>query len=302
MKYISNKEKEFKGIKWDQYCIYLMLFFIPISAYSQNETTEPTGKAMSKIRPAYLNIGFGLNISNFRDFATSPLIYSGKPLYASLAHIDIDDKRESHFIVSYAFGKYRNNFNQHEMISDVNTISLNYLELFQIQKFSNSKFNFKAGGQLNSTVNFRNNEQLFNNSDGVDIISTLFGSVKATLHLSRKVERHIKFLIINYIAKKRVRKLSYTLNIGLVNSSYRNGFAYTNPSAPLNEDKFFAEYQFRIFSGVRLSSTLDYTVYLNNKNAIQLSYLWDAYKTGENHGQFEMAAHVFKCSLLFSLK
>ena len=187
MKYISNKEKEFKGIKWDQYCIYLMLFFIPISAYSQNETTEPTGKAMSKIRPAYLNIGFGLNISNFRDFATSPLIYSGKPLYASLAHIDIDDKRESHFIVSYAFGKYRNNFNQHEMISDVNTISLNYLELFQIQKFSNSKFNFKAGGQLNSTVNFRNNEQLFNNSDGVDIISTLFGSVKATLHLSRKV-------------------------------------------------------------------------------------------------------------------
>ncbi len=282
--------------------IFIMMPFLYTNAFSQSGATEIIETEQKERRPAYIAIAAGLNISSFRDFATSPLTYSGKPLYTSLAHIDWDDKRESHIMLSYGFGRYKTNFNQHASESNVNTVSFNYLELFQLKKLSGSRVNFKLGAQLNSTVNLRGNEDLFNNSDGVEVISTLFGSAKATLDLSRTEEKHKKFLFINYKAQKRKRRLSYTLNVGMVNSSFRNGFAYTSPSAPLNDDDFFAGYEFQIFKGFRLNSALDYTIYLNNKNAFQFSYIWDAYRTGGHHDNFEMSGHVLKFSLLFNLK
>lgn len=297
---IKRNKYRLQGEKQSLYfsSIFLILIhFCSINAFSQSGATE---KKVS--RPAYLNIAVGLNVSNFRDFATSPLIYSGKPLYTALSHIDMDEKRESHFTLSYSFGKYKSNFNQHASESKVNTFSFNYLELFQLKKLSSSKLNIKIGGQLNATFNHRENTELFNNKEAVDIITTLFGSAKATLDLSRTEEKNKKFLFIKYKANKRKRTLSYTLNVGVVNSSFRNGFAYTSPSAPLNVDDFFAGYELLLFKGFRLNSALDYTVFLHNKNAIQFSYIWDAYRTGGHHDNFEMAAHIFKLSLLFSLK
>lgn len=284
-------------------CLILLLLILngSIGAFSQSANLDSLEEQTAR-RPAYLNIAFGLNISNFRDFATSPLIYTGRPLYTSLSHIDMDEKRASHFMLSYSFGEYKTDFNEHSSQSQVNTVSLNYLELFELKKLSSSKANIKIGGQVNSTVNFRENSELFNNSEGVDIISTVFGSAQVTFDLSRKAEKQGRFLFIEYKANKRIRSLSYTLNVGLINSSYRNGFAYTSPSAPLNEDDFFAGYEFLIFSGFRMSSSLDYTIYLHNKNAIQFSYIWDAYRTSGHHDNFEMAAHILKFSLLFGLK
>lgn len=292
-----------KRVKQTKYTIYLIVILIcSTNAFSQNETSESIEKKQKERRPAYINIASGLNISNFRDFATSPLTYKGKPFYTSLSHIDVDKKRESNFTLSYSTGKYKSNFNNHASESKVNTISLNYLELFELKKISSTRFNIKIGGQLNSTFNLRENTDLFNNSKGVDIIMTFFGSAKANIECSRTREKSKKFLFLNYKLNKRTRTLSYTMNFGVVNSSYRNGFAYTSPSAPLNDDDFFAGYEFRIFKGFRLNSALDYIIYLRNKNAIQFSYIWDAYRTSGHHDNFEMAAHILKFSLLFSLK
>lgn len=286
---------------WIRFSVFIAIILVfPTIALSQVET-ESVMKKESK-RPAYLDISFGLSFSSFRDFATSPLNYSGRPFYISLSHIDMDEKRASEITGSYSFGKSKNTFNNQTSESMVNTISLNYLELFQVHKWSTQKFNLKMGGQFNSTINLRNNESLFNNSEGVDIISTLFGSVRATIDLSRKEEVDKKFIFMRYKAKKQMRNLSFTMNIGLINSSYRNGFAYTSSSTPINEDDFFADYEFSVFTGFRLNSALDYTIFLHNKNAIQLSYLWDAYRTGGHHDNFQMATHTLKCSLLFGLR
>lgn len=284
-----------------RFSVFIAIILVhPTIAFSQVET-ESVIKKENK-RPAYLDISFGLSFSSFRDFATSPLNYSGRPLYISLSHVDMDEKRASEITGSYSFGTYKNTFNNQTSESNVNTISLNYLELFQIKKWSRQKLNLKMGGQFNSTINLRNNEAFFNNSEGVDIISTLFGSVRTTIDLSRKEEADKKFIFIQYKAKKQVRNLSFTMNIGLINSSYRNGFAYTSSSAPINEDDFFADYELNVFTGFRLNSALDYTVFLHNKNAIQFSYLWDAYRTGGHHDNFQMATHTLKCSLLFGLR
>ncbi|HKK88502.1 MAG TPA: hypothetical protein VJ917_06605 [Saprospiraceae bacterium] len=272
--------------------IFIIIHWCSVNTFAQSGTAKMMEAVQKEKRPAYIDIAVGLNISSFRDFATSPLIYSGKPIYTALSHIDMDEKRESHFTLSYSFGKYQSDVNQHTSESKVNTFGFNYLELFQLKQTSNSKLNVKIGGQLNATANHRENSELFNNSEGLDIIATLFGSARVTLNLSRSKGK----------TRKCKQTLTYTMNIGVVNSSFRNGFAYTSPSTPLNNDDFFAGYEWQLFKGFRLDSALDYTVFLYNKNALQVSYSWDAYRTAGHHDNFEMTAHILNLSLLFGLQ
>ncbi len=222
-------------------------------------------------KSAFIALSAGVNFSNFRDFATSPLTYTGRPFYVSVAHVELSDKRESDFTFAYSSGNYRNSYNEQFTVSKVNTFTLGYSELFEAKRFSGTPFNIKYGAQLNATLNHRMNESLFNNSEGIDLIANLMGTLKASLDVSRKAAETKRFLFFEYEANPRQRYLSYTLNVGLVNASYRNGFAYTSLAAPLNSDDFFEGYEFSIFSGMRLRSSLDYTVFLQNNNAIRFS-------------------------------
>ena len=284
--------------------VFILLAWAPLSGYAQEltelETTAESGHTAK--RPSYLDIGLGVNFATFRDFATSPLFYSGRPLYAALGQIGMDDQRESQIRFAYSIGTFSTDFNGNDARSTVRTFTLNYLELFQLKALSTDRLNFKLGGQLNATANRRTSEDFFNNGEGFDLIATLFGSVKATLDVSRTSDKERRFLFWNYLAKKRTRTLAYSLNVGIVNSSFRNGFAYTNASAVINEDDFFVDYEWMLFRGFRLNSALDYTFFLKNGNAVQFSYLWDAYRTAGHHDNFEMATHILKCSLLFSLR
>jgi len=292
---IRTPRSNFQGVRQSSFCFFITILIIQccsVNAFAQSGEAEMMEEEQKEKRPAYIDIAVGLNISSFRDFATSPLIYSGIPIYTALSHIDMDHKRESHFTLSYSFGKYKSTYNEHSSESKVNTFSFNYLELFELKQISNSRLNVKIGGQLNATANHRENAELFNNSEGVDLISNLFGSAKVSLYLGLNKGKAIK----------RKQTLSYIVNIGVVNASFRNGFAYTSPSAPLNDDDFFRGYEWQLFKGFRLNSALNYTVFLHNKNAIQLSYIWDTYRTAGHHDNFEMAAHILKFSLLFSLK
>jgi hypothetical protein len=295
------RSKERSKRHYLRYLFLIVTLLYSLNAFAQSGEMGTYEEPQKVSRPAYLSIAVGMNISSFRDFATSPLIYSGKPLYTELSYFDIDERRASYIAFSYSFGKYKSNFNQHSSESKVNVFTFNYLELFQLKPISRPRLNIKIGGQLNLTANHRENTELFNNREGVDIISTLFGSAKTTLGLGRARGKS-KRSLFNQEAHQQMHTLSVTMNIGIVNGSYRNSFAYTSPSAPLNKDDFFAGYIFRIFEGFRLNSALDYTVFLRHKNAIQFSYLWDAYKTGGHHDNFEMATHLFKFSLLFRLK
>jgi hypothetical protein len=125
------------------------------------------------------------------------------------------------------------------------------------------------------------------------------GSIKITKDISRKSASVRKFLFFKWNKPARKRNLSFQFNIGVLNGAYRNGYAYSGQSAVLNDPKLFDDYQFNL-SGFRMSSALDYKIFLKNKNAIKLSYLWDAYKTGSDFETFEMAHHTFKFTFMFN--
>lgn len=280
---------------------FLLFLLIPFVSFSQSESTSNFfKKELRKDIPIYIGITMGLNSSNFRDFATSPLIYKGIQKHIALSLVKYTKKQEFEIELSYSFGNYKNTFNEHSDVSKVKTLSMYYSKLYQLNKLSSEKLNIKIGFLDNTTFNLRINESLQNNAVGFEIFSTFFGSIKIMKDVSRKEAKDKKLLFIKYHLKQRTRNLSFRLNVGLINSSFRNGFVYAGQSFILNEEKPFDDYQYKVFLGFRASSSLDYTIFLKNKNKIQLSYLWDAYKTGGDLDKFEMAHHTFKLTLLFN--
>ncbi|PKV50698.1 hypothetical protein ATE84_2764 [Aquimarina sp. MAR_2010_214] len=280
--------------------VIILLLFMSAVGISQTENSVLSKKEKRKNRPAYIGFAAGLGTSSFRDFATSPLFYRGIPRHISLSYTKMDLERESEVGASYLFGQYHNSFNKHSESSKLHSVSLFYSRLYRLNKLSSPKLNVKVGGLFNATTNFRTNEGFGNNGIGVEIIPTLFGSVKIEKDISRKEEKSKKFLFIKYKLKKRTRNLAFRLNVGLVNSSFRNGYVYNGQAALLNEADIFDEYKFDMFSGFRVNSSLDYTISLKNKNALRFSYVWDAYKTGGDFDKFEMSAHLFKLTFLFN--
>lgn len=271
----------------------LVLLLFPIIVFSQTKDATLSRKEIRKNRPAYIGITLGARYSSFRDFATSPLIYTSFPLYASLSHHKLDSKQESSVGICYSFGTYKNSFNQTTTISNVHTASFYYTLLYRLNVLSNKSFNVKIGGTFNTSFNYRLNSSLGNNGYGLEFIPTLFGSIKITKYFSIKTAS-------NKI-KPKAMNLAFKLDIGLINSSYRNGYAYSFVhSLILGKLDVFYGYQFKIFSGFRLGTSLDYTFLLNNKNKIQISYLWDAYTTGGDLDKLIMAHHTLKLTLLFN--
>lgn len=252
--------------------------------------------------PSYIDLSYGFNQINLRDYATSPLIYSGSVSNLSLASMDRNEKRESTFRGAFSFGSIYSLFNDQFHSTQIRSIRLNYIELFRISKWSTKKLNFKVGGQIQTVTNIRINESLQNNALGFEIFANLSASGKLSYDVSRTKNKSKKFLFIKYNLKERHKTLDLTVSPGVVNSNLRNGFSYVGQDAILNQDGLFDQYQFNLFKGFRINTNLDYTFYLSNQNAFQFSYNWDFLKTGGNHDEFEMASHLFKFSLWYRIR
>jgi hypothetical protein len=278
--------------------LLLLSLLIPLSSFAQNENGL-SDKDQRKNRPAYLGITLGMSYAGFRDFATSPLTYNGSPLYISLSHLKDGLRKESEFGVSYSFGNYIKGFNHQFGVSRVGTTSFYYSQLYGLNTLSSQQINVKIGGLIHTTYNSRYNQSFINNEAGRELFINLLGSIKITKDVSRKEIKEKKFLFINYRLNQRTRDLSFRLNLGLINCSYRNGYSYSGNNVDPTEINPYNGYQFKAFSGYRMSTALDYTIFLKNKNAVQFSYLWDAYKTGGDLDKFEMAHHIFKVTFLF---
>tara|TARA_R110002126_G_scaffold290356_1_gene447130 strand:- start:9118 stop:9945 length:828 start_codon:yes stop_codon:yes gene_type:complete len=255
---------------------------------AQNKELENSTLYNVHSKKTFLEFSIGFSKASFSDFATSPLVYRGNPLNLMLAHTDVDTQRLSRFGVNYAFGNFSNDFNNQNSVSQFKSLILSYAELYAIGFLNSNRLNIKIGPHLNTSANFRENEQLFNGSKGIEIIGTLFGSINATFIINKN--------------SLPIKELFFNADIGLINSAFRNGYAYVGQGAVLNNDDFFDGYQFSVFSGARFSTQLGYTSHLKNHNSIRISYLWDAYRTSNDINNFQMAYHTLRLTFLFNLK
>lgn len=279
-----------------------LLLILPGIVWSQTDVKPLSHKEQRKQRPLYINMTAGSGISYYNDFATSALTYMGFPLYVSGSLLRSDYLRESELGFSLTEGSnWIALAGENVYSSSFENIELFYNQFYKINLLSSGMFNFKLGWKLHNSLILRSNSSLMNNAFGAEIFPSLMGAFKVAADLSRKKMIEKKFLFIRYKLNPVKKNISFGMNIGIVNGVYRNKFAYSGQSDLLNEYKIFDNYQFNIFTGFRASTSLDYTVFLNNKNALRCSYVWDVYKSGKQIETFQLANHSLRVSLLFNL-
>jgi hypothetical protein len=190
-----------------------------------------------------------------------------------------------------------NDYNEHAAESALKTLSVHHSRLYQIFGNGSERWNFKAGGELNGTANLRVNRSLMNSAVGIEAFPILFGTLKATRNITRQSSRRGK--------EPKTKSLSFKLNASLIGASVRNGYSYLGIGQIINKSGFdglLGDYQVKAFGVSSLATTLDYTIWLKNKNGWRFSYAWDAYKTSRDFADFEMASHTFRVTLLFNTK
>lgn len=280
--------------------IQLLFFsFLAVSVCAQSAKEER--KAANKERPKYLDLGTGINVSYFRDFATGPIFYRSAANSVMAHYHRFDSDRETRFGTDLSFGIYSFQIENERASSLVRTLNLDFGKLYRLEKLSNDKYSVKAGGTFLFTGNMRIDPALQNSGFGYEFIYNLMASAKVSRDVSRKEAKRVKLWFIKYNLQPRQRLLSYQLNLGVLNSHIRNGYAYVNQNGILNEPSFLADYEHTFFQGFRMNSALFYTLYLNKGNALRFSYVWDAYTTGQEEVKLEMANHMFGVAFLFQL-
>ncbi len=276
----------------------LLLFKLSLSGQEQVDyKNAPAFDTLSCITIAY-----GQTYTALRDFATSPLWFTGYPGSVSIGHVYESAQRQSNIQFNFVFGNLSKLYNGSFSEGSLQRFMVDYRELFQINLGNNPRWNYQLGASINATANYRVNGAFQNNREGFDMVGTLFLSGKIGWDLSRLQPKNKKLFWFEYTARRRTQNLDVLGHIGLINSSYRNGYAYTSPSAVLNEDEFFKNYEFRLLGGYRFSTAINFTYQLHNKNALRFSYLWDAYHSHNGNEALEMTVHTLQLALLFNVK
>lgn len=272
----------------------LLLLSLALSnAFAQDGSSKPV--KYRKTMPIFLELAGGFNSSKFIDFGTSPLYYRGLLKTVSLSYRKTTEKREVAYTGNYSFGNYAMNYN--DILSASKSmvhLSLRHSRLYQVDAFDNKLWNLKVGGTLDANGLMRINDALMNNQFGFDVFVNLMASAKVSKDISNAVPKKLWFIKI----KPKQRNLAYQLDLGLINSAYRNDYIYSNSTGVYNENKLLGGHSFKMFSGFRMSSRLDYEHAIFGNNTLKYSYVWDAMMSGnDNQDRMQLANNFFLISL-----
>jgi len=222
-------------------------------------------------------------------------------LKISLGRLRKDEKIESCFEVSPMFGMALNTYNNTSNSSILGGMDMSYYRLYRLNRFTKNKINTKIGGNIMSTNIFRLNTALGNNAIGFENIMNIMTSVKVSYDFSRTNTKLIKLWFLKKELKPKRRELSYMFNLGLLNMNYRPGYAYSFDSFDGENLNWFADYRFSV-NGVRFKSRFDFTRFLTNGNATQLSLIFDIMTAPGKFEYFQFAQNSFMFTWLFNNK
>lgn len=239
--------------------------------------------------------GIGIGFSSFRDMATSPLIYEGSAYTISSGKWKTNKNRETYFGSDLLLSLNTATVENQSSSSFLFGTSIHYTYLQELKRFSTNNWSYKVGGKVDALMFMRANPDLGNNALGFEAFPTLFGSFKIT----KKFIRH-PFLRRKKAPQKQ--QLSFSIDIGLLNNTFRNDFAYTSHAPFYNDNNIFKDHQFNWLTGFRIKSSIDYVVYSNkNSNALKVAYKWEGIHAGNTSDKFAMSNGILQFSLLHRL-
>lgn len=264
-------------------------------------------------RPANHYRLFSVAFSNtlYRDFATSPLFYTGIGFASSYGWLKRSKEHERLFQIgsniSSAFALIpESDFIQPIGFAVYGNLNLYYHQLWNVKPLSTGKNSIDLGGSLICTQNFRTNSSLQNNALGIENLSNLMASFRLSRDISRKESKQINLLIFKPSLKPVKRDIRFLLNVGVLNFNYRPGYAYSYDdeiigleTSPLSW--ILSNYSWSL-NGWRLNTELEYISYLPNGNARSFAYIWEAAHAPGKYEAFQMANHRIQFTYYFQIK
>lgn len=259
----------------------------------------------------YRTLSLGLNNSLYRDFATSPLFYSGYGIQLQTSWLKQSSARERSFDIGFCINSMSAKIPESDFFQPTTTgifgqLNMSYLQLWELKRFSDKKNNIKVGGVCQVSQNFRINTSLQNNAIGVENLTNLMASGQITRDISRKSLRKMDLGIFKKLLKPVTRDLRFRLNAGILNFNYRPGYAYAyngaiNGIETQSLSWILSNYKWSL-NGWRFNTVLEYVKYLPNGNAKSWSYVWDAANAPGRFEKFQMAAHQIRYTYYFQTK
>ncbi|MDD4574912.1 MAG: hypothetical protein PHI36_00635 [Bacteroidales bacterium] len=256
-----------------------------------------------------LHLSSGFTSFLYRDFATSPLFYSGVGLRLAVGY-EIKSDHDEHFfdldyIIGVAFAVNPTPVTAgNSTMAIMNTSNFYYHYLHELTRFNNDKYKISLGGSFLNSLNVRVNQALNNNSAGIENISNFMFSLK----LNRDISRH-QVIIEDLLLFKRklmpsTRSLSFQCNIGLLNFNYRPGYAYNYlgemDGSSTNILKYAIEDHLWSMNGIRLNTRLEFSYYKPYKNGSKWAYVWDFANVPGKFETYQSAFHRLEYVLIIN--
>lgn len=280
-----------------------ILFCLLLISHVFAQESPPSEKKVKyrKTMPVSLELGVGLNNSKFIDFATSPIYYQGTLRSFNAGIRKVTDKKDISYAMMGSFGSYSMDYNDVNLESQLlfGMYSFHHSRLYRLNVFPDNKWNLKVGPGIDILGMLRSNPGLQNNSVGYELFTNVFASGKITRDISNELPKKLWFIKF----KPKQRNLAFQLNIGAINGAWRNKYIYSQSSAVYNEQSLLDSHIYKLFSGFRMSSRLDYEWAVFNKNTMRFSYLWDAMMSGnKDQDRLQLVNSAFLISFNIKLR
>lgn len=247
--------------------------------------------------------------ASYRDFATSPLFYTGYGGQMGLGHLWLTNQAE--YTVEFESGLAQ---------TIAQSPRSNYFQTFTSALFLNfniyghylrkwppaheGRLTFYTGAGLRSDANARFNDRLGNASGGLEALANLSAVGKVVFDASRQTERNLDLKFKSFTLKPVKRQLDFRLNAGMLNFNYRPGYSYVHDSELDGENAnglawLLSEHRWKL-NGWRISTALGFTRYRANGNAFRVEYRWDAVHAPGRYEPFQMASHNLRLVWMFN--
>lgn len=280
----------------------IKLIFI-ILIFSSLKASLLAVKYDNKIYPDSINVHY-LSISPFvsfykhLDFQNSPILYKGPTAGIGLSFESDGNNYKYAFILKGAYG-FLGGETKTAIYSSTQInaqLGLNYVHRITPVK---SNLHCFTGASIQGDLNMHNNPSLQNASLSLTGLTNFAFSTEFESDFSWKA-KNIKIWFLKFKRRKRNFKINLKFDLPLLFLNFRPG--YSNISDFTNGENLWAleSKQFWIFKNAfQLNTKSSFFYFLNNKNALRISYIWQAFRFEDTFDSYQAAHHSIEFSLLF---
>jgi hypothetical protein len=275
----------------------IVLFFAIMTGISHALKAQENPSAKDLRYGSYLGVSALLDFARIRDFGVSPHTYQGL-LLGGMGELSFENPR---WDVSFQGGVAQGN-PELSKVAIFNSSALCFFYSGQVlrrvwQKAEGS-WDLKAGLIAGGYSNERRTPAFLNASTVWESLNTLQAGAKLSWRIGFQ-QRAGKFLFLRKNEGRRFLKFSTQLNLPILHSAWRPGYAYVDDFTD-GDNTVFENNTLR-FGGWRAQWRTEASYYLLNGNNVRIGYVWDAQRSPGELNRLDFTHHILQTALMIRL-